>query len=132
MMFSSSQPLGHIGGPQLKIAAMTLHACQMELERQKRSPVIMADAYLECLNKLLEPLAIVQGILGFRTWLAEVQYFMGRMKQRCFSGVPIMSRERQVLQWYSARWRELRGGACDMGRPEAQLVLIALGEMAMF
>jgi hypothetical protein len=31
-------------------------------------------------------------------------------------------RERQVISWYSMRWRELRGGACDMGRPEAQIV----------
>jgi hypothetical protein len=31
-------------------------------------------------------------------------------------------RERQVLAWYSNQWRQLRGGACDMGRPEAQIV----------
>jgi hypothetical protein len=69
-----------------------------------------------------------------------------------------MPRERQVLVWYSQQWRELRGGPvslpqaahpfpsqscptfatidadeqCDMGLPEAQVVLIAMGELAMF
>ncbi|WWC67261.1 uncharacterized protein I206_101169 [Kwoniella pini CBS 10737] len=116
MMFSSSRPMGHYSSPQ---------------ERQKRLP-INAEAYLDILNRLLEPLAIVQGPMGLRTWLTEVQYFMSLMKQRSFSGRPLMPRERQVLVWYSARWRELRGGPCDMGRPEAQIVLIALGELARF
>jgi hypothetical protein len=60
---------------------------------------------------MLEPLSMVQGLMGLRTWLSEVQYLMGKLKQRSFSGVPLNMRERQVLQWYSARWRELRGGA---------------------
>lgn len=54
---------------------------------------------------------MVQGPMGLRTWLAEVQCFMVKLKQRSFSGMPLNPRERQVLAWYSARWRELRGGA---------------------
>ncbi|WVQ82854.1 hypothetical protein IAT38_004989 [Cryptococcus sp. DSM 104549] len=131
MMFSSPMPMGHFSGPQVKMASMTLATVQMELERLKRTTVA-AEAYLDCLNRLLEPLAIVQGPMGLRTWLSEVQYFMGLMKQRSFSGCPLMPRERQVLRWYSTRWRELRGGPCDMGRPEAQIVLMSLGELAMF
>ncbi|WRT63267.1 uncharacterized protein IL334_000170 [Kwoniella shivajii] len=131
MMFSSSRPMGHFSGPQVKMASMTLATIQMQLERQKMMPV-SAETYLDILNRLLEPLAIVQGPMGLRTWLSEVQYFMTLMKQRSFSGRPLMPRERQVLVWYSARWRELRGGPCDMGRPEAQIVLIALGELARF
>jgi hypothetical protein len=49
--------------------------------------------------------------MGLRTWLSEIQYFMAKLKQRAFSGMPLNMRERQVLQWYAARWRELRGGA---------------------
>ncbi|WVW81326.1 hypothetical protein I302_103317 [Kwoniella bestiolae CBS 10118] len=131
MMFSSSRPMGHYSSPQMKMASMNLANVQMNLERQKRMPV-NAEAYLDILNRLLEPLAIVKGPMGLRTWLAEVQYFMGLMKQRSFSGRPLTPRERQVLVWYSARWRELRGGPCDMGRPEAQIVLIALGELSRF
>lgn len=49
--------------------------------------------------------------MGLRTWLTELQIFMTQLKRRSFSGVPLNMRERQVLQWYAARWRELRGGA---------------------
>nr|XP_031862095.1 uncharacterized protein CI109_002508 [Kwoniella shandongensis]KAA5529167.1 hypothetical protein CI109_002508 [Kwoniella shandongensis] len=114
------------------MATMSLASVQMELERMKRMPMVGAEVYLDVLNRLLEPLALVQGMLGFRNWLAEVQFFMGVLKRRSFGGMPLTPRERQVLQWYSARWRELRGGPCDMGRPEAQIVLIALGELSMF
>jgi len=132
MMFASARPMGHFSAPQMKLAALTLSTVQMELERHKRMPMVMTEAYLDCLNKMLEPLAIMQGLMGLRTWLAELQLFMTKVKQRSFSGVPLNPRERQILQWYSARWRELRGGPCDMGRPEAQIILIALGEMALF
>ncbi len=40
-------------------------------------------------NSMIEPLAIVQGMMGLRTWLSEVQMFMGKLKQRSFSGVPL-------------------------------------------
>ncbi|KIR25472.1 hypothetical protein I309_05636 [Cryptococcus deuterogattii LA55] len=113
------------------MANMSLMSVQMELSRLKRAPV-STEAYLDVLNRLLAPLAVVQGPMGFRTWLSEVQYFMGLMKQRSFSGRTLSPRERQVIQWYSTRWRELRGGPCDMGRPEAQIVLISLGELCMF
>ncbi|RSH83900.1 hypothetical protein EHS25_005144 [Saitozyma podzolica] len=132
MMFASANPLGHFSAPQLKLAGMTVQTVQFELERMKRMPMVMVEAYLDCLNKLIEPLAMVQGMMGLRAWLSEVQFFIAKLKQRSFQGMPLVPRERQVLQWYSARWRELRGGACDMGRPEAQIVLITLGEMAMF
>lgn len=80
-------------------------------------------------------MAIVQGPMGLRTWLSEVQYLMGKLKQRSFSGMPLWvtplgnspshcaprnigatdqtrnPRERQILTWYSAQWRQLRGGA---------------------
>ncbi|RXK42627.1 hypothetical protein M231_00181 [Tremella mesenterica] len=125
-------PMGHFSGAQIKMASMTLGLVQMELEKLKRMPLVNAEIYLELLNKLVEPLAVVQGMMGLRTWLAEVQMFMSKLKQRSFSGMPLSPRERQVLQWYSARWRELRGGPCDMGRPEAQIVLISLGELAMY
>ncbi|WVR03144.1 hypothetical protein IAU60_000134 [Kwoniella sp. DSM 27419] len=131
MLFSSPHPMGHFATSQVKMASMALASVQMELERQKVM-AISAETYLDVLNRLLEPLAIVQGPMGLRTWLGEVQYFMGLMKQRSFSGRPLMPRERQVLGWYSAQWRALRGGPCDMGRPEAQIVLISLGELAMF
>jgi hypothetical protein len=39
--------------------------------------------------RLIEPLAIIQGLMGIRTWLSEVQYFMGKLKQRSFSGMPL-------------------------------------------
>ncbi|WVQ94201.1 hypothetical protein IAU59_001279 [Kwoniella sp. CBS 9459] len=131
MMFSSSRPMGHYPAAQVKMATMTLASVQMELARQKKMP-FSAEAYLDVLNRLLEPLAVVQGPMGLRTWLSEVQYFMGLMKQRSFSGRPLMPRERQVLTWYSTQWRALRGGPCDMGRPEAQIVLMSLGELARF
>ncbi|ORY27325.1 hypothetical protein BCR39DRAFT_483598 [Naematelia encephala] len=132
MMFSSARPLGHFSAAQSKMATMSLGIVRGELERYKHAPCVSAELYLDCLNRLLEPLAIVQGLLGLRTWLAEVQIFMGKIKQRSFAGMPLTPRERQILQWYSARWRELRGGPCDMGRPEAQIILIAMGEMALF
>nr|KIR86739.1 hypothetical protein I308_03061 [Cryptococcus tetragattii IND107] len=113
------------------MATMSLISVQMELSRLKRAPM-SAEAYLDVLNRLLEPLAVVQGRMGLRTWLSEVQYFMGLMKQRSFSGRTLSPRERQVIQWYSTRWRELRGGPCDMGRPEAQIVMISLAELCMF
>ncbi|KAK1921363.1 hypothetical protein DB88DRAFT_99863 [Papiliotrema laurentii] len=132
MLFASARPMGHFGAAQIKMASMTLATVQMDLERYKAMPVVMTEAYLDALNKLLEPLAIIRGPMGLRTWLAEVQFFMMKLKQRSFSGMPLNPRERQVLTWYAARWRELRGGACDMGRPEAQIVLMSMGEMAMF
>jgi hypothetical protein len=38
---------------------------------------------------MLEPLAIVQGMMGLRTWLTEVQYLMTKLKQRSFGGMPL-------------------------------------------
>ncbi|WVN88502.1 uncharacterized protein L203_103713 [Cryptococcus depauperatus CBS 7841] len=131
MMFSSPRPMGHFSAPQMKMASMQLAQVQMELSRLKRTPVA-AEVYLDCLNRLLEPLAITQGMMGLRHWLNEVQYFLGLIKQRSFTGRTLTPRERQVIQWYSTRWRELRGGPCDMGRPEAQIVLIALAELCMY
>ncbi|ODN73843.1 hypothetical protein L202_07366 [Cryptococcus amylolentus CBS 6039] len=110
------------------MAQTSLNSLTMELGMLKRQ-AINAEIYLECLNKLVEPLAVVQGPMGLRTWLSEIQHFMGLMKQRSFQGFPLSPRERQVVQWYSTKWRELRGGPCDMGRPEAQIVLISLNEL---
>ncbi|KAL7420343.1 hypothetical protein Q5752_005313 [Cryptotrichosporon argae] len=130
MLFANARPLGHFAAHQTKAAAAALGMLQVQLGAAKRHA--LAEPYLDVLNKMLEPLAIVQGLAGLRAWLGEVQALMGLLKQRSFGGVPLTPRERQVLLWYSARWREMRGGPCDMGRPEAQLVLIALGELAMF
>ena len=95
------------------------------------------------MNRMLEPLAIVQGMMGLRTWLTEVQYLMTKLKQRAFSGMGLWvassrrpttpdssvlqtatagsintdirnPRERQVLTWYSAQWRQLRGGPVSL------------------
>lgn len=76
--------------------------------------------------RILEPLSIVQGPMGLRSWLSELQYFMAKLKQRSFSGVPLNMRERQVLQWYAARWRELRGGAVSiaMGGVSIRLLMV--------
>lgn len=38
---------------------------------------------------MLEPLSIVQGPMGLRTWLTEVQFLMSKLKQRSFSGIPM-------------------------------------------
>ncbi|ORX35021.1 hypothetical protein BD324DRAFT_682937 [Kockovaella imperatae] len=131
-MFAAAQPMGHFSLQHMKMAGMTLATVQMELEKHKMMPVVLIEAYLDVLNKLVEPLAIVQGMMGLRTWLGEVQVLIAKLKQRVFSGMPLNMRERTVITWYSARWRELRGGACDMGRPEAQIVLMSLGEIAMY
>lgn len=40
-------------------------------------------------TRMLEPLSIVQGPMGLRTWLSEVQFLMGKLKQRSFSGIPM-------------------------------------------
>ena len=37
----------------------------------------------------MEPLAIVQGMMGLRTWLVEVQILIAKLKQRQFSGMPL-------------------------------------------
>ncbi|KAK8844714.1 hypothetical protein IAR55_006564 [Kwoniella newhampshirensis] len=132
MMFTSARPMGHFSSPQVKMAGSSLSSVQMDLERVKRMPLIGAEMYLDVLNRLLEPLAVIHGPMGLRVWLREVQYFMGTLKTRSFQGMPLTPRERQVTLWYSARWRELRGGPSDMGRPEAQIVLISLAELSMF
>lgn len=51
MMFSSTNPMGHFGGAQVKMANMTLGMVQMELERQKMQPMVNTEVYLDCLNK---------------------------------------------------------------------------------
>lgn len=43
--------MGHFASPQIKMASMTLGSVQMELERHKMMPMVMTEAYLECLNK---------------------------------------------------------------------------------
>lgn len=40
-------------------------------------------------TRLLEPLAILQGMMGLRTWLSEVQYMLTMIKQRSFQGMPL-------------------------------------------
>lgn len=89
----------------MKMAGMTLSTVQMELQRVKMMPGVMTEAYLECLNKyvrlasrdgtelttnrMIEPLAIFQGMMGLRMWLAEVQVLMTKLKQRSFQGAPL-------------------------------------------
>ena len=40
-------------------------------------------------GRMLEPLAIVQGMMGLRTWLAEVQILISKLKQRCMTGMTL-------------------------------------------
>jgi len=107
--------MGHFGPTQVKMAIQTLQMVNMELERQKMQGCVNTEAFLDCLNKyvafssfngihyrsrpfgliqqliyrMLEPLAIVKGMMGLRTWLTEVQYLMTRLKQRSFGGMPL-------------------------------------------
>lgn len=124
--------MGHFSPQQLQAATMALAMVTPELEKLKMMPVVHTELYLDVLNRLIEPLAIKQGFDGRVTWLGEVQLLIIRLKQRSCAGVPLHPRERQCLVWYSQRWRALRGGPCDMGRPEAQIILITLGELARF
>lgn len=47
-------------------------------------------------RRLIEPLAIVQGMMGLRAWLSEVQFFIAKLKQRSFQGMPLCVARRHL------------------------------------
>ncbi len=71
-----------------------LMQAQTALNSLKMAPVLnphygMVIKYLDCLNRLIEPLLLTQGPLGVRTWLVEVQTLVQKLQKRTFSGMPL-------------------------------------------
>jgi hypothetical protein len=52
-------------------------------------PPAIVTLFGKLTDRMLEPLAICQGMMGLRTWLTEIQYLMAKLKQRSFSGMPM-------------------------------------------
>jgi hypothetical protein len=72
-----------------------LMAVQTELTQLKSAPVLnpqfgMVIRYLDCLNKLIEPMTMSQGpLMGVRSWLIEVQYLVKVLHRRTFQNMPL-------------------------------------------
>ncbi|GFZ43999.1 hypothetical protein JCM24511_01720 [Saitozyma sp. JCM 24511] len=133
-MFATMQtPFGGgFGSPRGGGGAM---AIQMELGQLKAAPVLnphfgMVIKYLDCLNRLMDALIMSNGPDGVRHWLVEVQTFIRVLQKRIFQRMPLTPQERSAIISFVAYWRQMGHPPYAMGRPEAQLVLIALQEFA--
>ncbi|ORY34096.1 hypothetical protein BCR39DRAFT_503750 [Naematelia encephala] len=109
---------------------------QVELQQLKSAPVLnphfhMVDKYLDCLNRLMDALITTQGpAMGVKTWLIEVQTLTRLVQKRAFQRLPLTPQERMAILNFANYWRQNVSAPYFMGRPEAQIVLIALSELA--
>ncbi|KLT40018.1 hypothetical protein CC85DRAFT_164950 [Cutaneotrichosporon oleaginosum] len=80
--------------------------------------------FIPRLNEIKEPLIL---------FLTMVQEFIGLTKTRISMwGMPLSEDEVRTIIHYANRWLQRRGGALDMGPPEAKLVLYSLRELEFY
>ncbi|WVQ99308.1 hypothetical protein IAU59_006440 [Kwoniella sp. CBS 9459] len=108
---------------------------QMELAALKSAPVLnphfgMVIKYLDCLNRLADQLLASSRGAGMAAWLVEVQHLIKLLQKRTFNRMPLTPVERSSIISFANYWRRMVQPPYDMGRPEAQLVLITLTEFA--
>ncbi|KAK6910218.1 hypothetical protein V866_000905 [Kwoniella sp. B9012] len=108
---------------------------QMEMANLKAAPVLnpnygMVIKYLDCLNRLADYL-LSRGATGLAPWLMEVQWLLTSLQKRTYHRMPLTPVERTSIISFASYWRRRTEPPYLMGRPEAQLVLIALTEFAM-
>ncbi|OWZ60181.1 hypothetical protein C356_00315 [Cryptococcus neoformans c45] len=105
---------------------------QSELIRLKQAPALnpnynMVIKYLDCLNRLADQLIPNSNL---PTWLIEVQHLIRLLQKRVFSRMPLTPIERSALLNFAQYWRSMTRPPYNMGRPEAQIVMITLAEFA--
>ncbi|WWC89443.1 uncharacterized protein L201_004367 [Kwoniella dendrophila CBS 6074] len=108
---------------------------QIEMAQLKAAPVLnpnygMVIKYLDCLNRLADYLCS-RGATGLAPWLMEVQWLLTSLQKRTYHRMPLTPVERTSIVSFASYWRRRTEAPYLMGRPEAQLVLIALTEFAM-
>ncbi|ORX36777.1 hypothetical protein BD324DRAFT_627141 [Kockovaella imperatae] len=123
------------GGLGVGAAGMVSLSVQGELQQLKSAPVLnphfgMVIKYLDCLNRLMDGLVLTMGPSGVTPWLVEVQTLIRLLQKRVFQRMPLTMPERSALLNFASYWRRMVQPPYAMGRPEAQLVLITLTELA--
>ncbi|WVR07139.1 hypothetical protein IAU60_004180 [Kwoniella sp. DSM 27419] len=108
---------------------------QTELSTLKSAPVLdpnfgMVTKYLECLNQLADQLFSIAGPPALPAWLGEVQCLLRLLQKRIFQGIHLTPLERASIVRFADYWRQMVQPPYCMGRPEAQIVLLYLAEIA--
>ncbi|WWD17393.1 hypothetical protein CI109_101834 [Kwoniella shandongensis] len=104
-----------------------------ELATLRNAPLLnphfgMVIKYLDVLNRSADILLSSTGGMGLPTWLVEVQHFMKHLERRMRTRMPLTPIERTAILSFSQYWRRMVQPPYNMGRPEAQIVLITLAE----
>ncbi|XAO23907.1 hypothetical protein I312_102692 [Cryptococcus bacillisporus CA1280] len=101
--------------------------------RLKQTPALnphynMVIKYLDCLNRLADQLIPNSNLPA---WLIEVQPLIKLLQKRVFSRLPLTPVERSALLNFAQYWKSMTRPPYNMGRPEAQIVMITLAEFAV-
>ncbi|WVN88324.1 uncharacterized protein L203_103529 [Cryptococcus depauperatus CBS 7841] len=105
---------------------------QVELARLKQAPALnpnynMVIKYLDCLNRLADHYIPLGNLAA---WLIEVQLLIQKLQKRVYSRIHLTPVERKSLLNFATYWRNMTRPPYNMGRPEAQIVMITLIEFA--
>ncbi|KAK8864308.1 hypothetical protein IAR55_001555 [Kwoniella newhampshirensis] len=84
--------------------------------------------YLDVLNRSADVFLATGNGMGLPAWLVEVQLFLKQLQKRKYVNMPLTPVERAAILSFAQYWRRMVGPPYNMGRPEAQIVLITLLE----
>ncbi|GMK53436.1 hypothetical protein CspeluHIS016_0100220 [Cutaneotrichosporon spelunceum] len=132
--YHSPWPLGHTPLEREKVLLGYQYDLERDLGELQACNVFPVERYLDILDQMMRFIPHLNEIEHpLLLFLSLVQEFIGRTKARISMwGMALSPDEVHCITYYANQWLQRRGGALDMGPPEAKLVLYSLRELESY